>query len=332
MSLNAKIQYEQVIMTISSLIKMQVNPKAKRWVFTWNNPPDNWQDILKNGISSNTWKKEYIKFLIAEKEYGEKRGTKHIQGYFELNRKLYRNTIYNIFIPAYLEVAKGTQLDNIKYCTKTGVDIVEIGERTMETEKWCSKLDKTKKMLEDLMKTPWLEFSDKYPLEAMNRRSQLLQWKFDHTKTLPPWSGDLKKKNIWIWGPPRTGKSKWARKQVEEEKICFKWQNKWWDGYEEGTHKLVLIEDMNPEKSKLLIDHLKVWCDRYCFSGEVKGGAIKVNPGRYFFIVTSNHSIVECFSNTNDLEAIKERFSEVYIGTPNDIFLSTMLDKSIITT
>lgn len=124
----------------------------------------------------------------------------------------------------------------------------------------------------------------------------------------------------------------WAHQQAAQDEIYIKNVNKWWDGYIDGEVKLVIIEDMNPEKSKLLIDHLKVWCDRYCFSGEVKGGAIKVNPGRYFFIVTSNHSIVECFSNTNDLEAIKERFSEVYIGTPNDIFLSTMLDKSILTT
>lgn len=177
----------------------------------------------------------------------------HIQGYFELNTKYYRNTLYNIYLPAYLEIARGTQADNYKYCTKTGVDVIEVGSKTLETEKWCTRLNKTKNMLNDLMKSSWSIFSEKYPVEALNRRNQLIQWKFDHTEVKESWGGLLSYKNIWIWGPPGTGKSTWARKQMEADKTMFKLQNKWWDGYDDYHQKLVIIEDLEKNYAKGLI-------------------------------------------------------------------------------
>ena len=73
----------------------------------------------------------------------------------------------------------------------------------------------------------------------------------------------------------------------------------------------------------ILSNYIKVWGVRYSISGEIKGGAIRLNPGKYFFVITSNYSIEQCITNSEDLEAIKRRFEEVYIGTPNDIWLTT---------
>lgn len=308
------------------------NPRGKRWVFTWCNYPENWRDIITNGKNPSLWSSDNIKYLVAEKEYAPTTGMAHIQGYFELNTKFYRNSLYMVFLPAYLQIAKGTQLDNYKYCTKTGVDVIEIGSKTLETEKWCTRLIKTKNMLNDLMKTSWSMFSEKYPVEALHNRNQLVQWKFDHTEVKESWSGLLAYKNIWLWGAPGTGKSTWARKQMEANETMFKLQNKWWDGYDDYHHKLVIIEDLEKNYAKVLVSHLKVWSDRHWFSGEIKGGAIKVNPGKFFLIVTSNYSIDDCFENEEDKKAIKRRFKEVEIKTPNDIFLGTMLDKTILTT
>ena len=308
------------------------NPRGKRWVFTWCNYPENWREIITNGKNPSLWSSDNIKYLVAEKEYAPTTGMAHIQGYFELNTKFYRNSLYMVFLPAYLQIAKGTQLDNYKYCTKTGVDVIEIGSKTLETEKWCTRLIKTKNMLNDLMKTSWSMFSEKYPVEALHNRNQLVQWKFDHTEVKESWSGLLAYKNIWLWGAPGTGKSTWARKQMEANETMFKLQNKWWDGYDDYHHKLVIIEDLDKNYAKALTTHLKVWADRHWFAGEVKGGAIKVNPCKFFLVVTSNHSIEECFENEEDQKAIKRRFKEIKIEDPNDIFLSTMLDKSILTT
>lgn len=146
----------------------------------------------------------------------------------------------------------------------------------------------------------WEEFCDKYPSEAFPQRDKLLLWKRDHTKNKEPYNGLLCEKNYWIWGPTGTGKSKWARSQCEYGKLYFKLQNKWLDSYDEGNVKIVIIEDLNPEKAKMQSDHIKIWADRYWFQGEVKGASIMINPKDWNLIVTSNYSIDECFPNEQD--------------------------------
>ena len=304
----------------------ETNPRGKRWVFTWANPPEDWKQILQTLEID-----EENEYLIAEEEYAPTTGLKHIQGYIRFNKKYYRNTLYTK-LKAYWMIAKGTELQNYEYCTKTKMNIVERGTRRGTVDEYVAKIEKTKKMLDDLLKMSWEEFGNTWTIQALNRRSQLIQWKFDRTPILPPFEGELREKNVWIWGPAGTGKTVWARKQMDPKNTMFKLQNKWWEGYDDYSCRLVIIEDLDKNYAKALTTHLKVWADRHWFAGEVKGGAIKVNPCKFFLIVTSNHSIKECFENEEDQKAIKRRFKEIKIEDPNDIFLSTMLDKSILTT
>ena len=44
----------------------------------------------------------------------------------------------------------------------------------------------------------------------------------------------------------------------------------------------------------------------------------------------ANYPIEECFEKEEDKKAIKRRFREVNIKDKNDIFLKTLLDKSIL--
>lgn len=142
----------------------------------------------------------------------------------------------------------------------------------------------------------------------------------------------MARKNIWIFGPPGCGKSMWAHQQAAQDEIYIKNVNKWWDGYIDGEVKLVIIEDFPVDDKAWLINILKIWSDRYPFNGEIKGGTVRVTPGKWIIIVTSDHSIDEVFENEEDQKAIKRRFKEIKIEDPNDIFLCTMLDKSILTT
>lgn len=51
---------------------------------------------------------ENVQYLIAEEEYGEKNGTRHIQGYIRFNKKLYRSTIRSWYSPRRRDNFNGT--------------------------------------------------------------------------------------------------------------------------------------------------------------------------------------------------------------------------------
>jgi hypothetical protein len=123
------------------------------------------------------------------------------------------------------------------------------------------------------------------------------------------WNGDLKAKNVWLYGPAGTGKSRWARSHTEIRNIFSKQRNKWWDGYRE--QKIVLIDDWDKEVlglTKMMCN----WADRYPFTGETKGSAKTIAPGTFFFIVTSNYSIDESFADV-DRGPMKRRFTEIQL-------------------
>lgn len=81
--------------------------------------------------------------------------------------------------------------------------------------------------------------------------------------------------------------------------------NKWWDGYK--NQEFVLIEDWD-KTHRILAHHIKIWADRYRFTGEMKGSSRVIRPK--LIVITSNYSIEECFEGP-DIAAIKRRFIEV---------------------
>lgn len=300
-----------------------VNIRNRRWVFTWHEPPEEWKVSFTNDII-----KPLIKYLISEEEFCPSTGRKHIQGYVHFTNKMYYTTLRRM-VPCFWEVAKGTELDNYRYCTKTGRNILEIGQRLSKTEEWISKKERLLKMQDDLMKKSWNEFEEIWPIEAFNQRKKLEEYKIRHMKISNDWNGNLQEKNYWIWGPPGTGKSRWARSQGERDEIYPKNVNKWWGGIQQGQHRIVLIEDF-PQDGRPYVQLMKIWSDRYNWIGEVKNGEELIDPGKFFLIITSNYSIEEVFPGT-DAEAIRRRFKEVKINGQNDLFLQTRLNRNILT-
>ena len=99
----------------------------------------------------------------------------------------------------------------------------------------------------------------------------------------------------WWYGETGTGKS---RKVWEEYPNHYqKDKNKWWCNY--TGQDVVVIEEADPKTMEHLADRLKVWSDRYPFSGEIKGGRIEgLRPSKV--IVTSNYAIEEVFPDPRD--------------------------------
>jgi len=80
--------------------------------------------------------------------------------------------------------------------------------------------------------------------------------------------------------------------------------NKWWCGYK--GEEVVAIEEWSP-KNECTGSQLKIWADRYPFTGQIKGGSLKkIRPKK--IIVLSNYTIEECFPAKEDHLPLKRRF------------------------
>lgn len=198
----------------------------------------------------------------------------------------------------HVERCMGSVKQNIDYIKKEGEIIWEYGEvpkgEANINESWQNFIEQIKEGTVDKDSKMYA----KYRNYAKERMAEL--------KPKKTYNGELRDKNIWIHGKPGTGKSLAAR-FCDSKHIYTKNLNKWWDGY--NDEKVVILEDIDPDKAKMLAHHMKIWCDRYPFTGEVKGSSVSISP-TYNLIVTSNYSIDYCFDKV-DAEAIHRRFTEI---------------------
>lgn len=294
---------------------------AIRWCFTLNNPTEaelmTFQqhiDQMNQNIQSET---VHFTYLIYGKEHwNEGEGTPHLQGFFKLKKQKQLSWIKR-HIPglqrAHLEVARGSDSQAREYCTKEGA-FTEAGTYRQAAEKKRSPWDDIKEMIEAGADVS--QIRSEYPAQFMSRQAGITQWVLEVQAQLhpEPWDGDLKAKNVWVWGPPGTGKSRWAHSLPGIK--YMKLANKWWDGF--NGQQVVLMEDLDPTRCQALAQHLKIWADRYPFTAEVKGGHRPIRP-EYQFIITSNYHPDSCFATTEDQDAIKRRFSIFKLDFPGAV-------------
>lgn len=293
-----------------------MNPRARCWCFTWNNYPEDWMEVL-NKLECN--------YIIAEPEEGTIEHTPHIQGYVRFGKQVYFTALKKFRSELHWEVARGTEGQNIAYCTKDGTKRFEKGEPRLSENSIKMRNFDWGRLLEDYGKMTKEEFYNCYPRISIQfgKRLQQLHSEISFEKKQVTYPGDLRTKNFWVFGKPGTGKSRWAREQGLS--VYNKPTNKWWDSYK-GNEEIVLIEDFPCliENKGALGQQMKLWSDRYPFTAEVKNGGIVVQPNNFYLIVTSNYSIDECF-NEGDVQAIKRRFCEIPILDEFDLFLSKKL-------
>lgn len=127
-------------------------------------------------------------------------------------------------------------------------------------------------------------------------------------------------KAYWYYGETRLGKSWKALIDMGVDvhgvmsQVYFKPVNKWFDGY--NGQDIVMMDEVELSDGCWLLGKLKKWTDALPELVEVKSGFC---PKEWsIFIVTSNHSIRDVFYNGKnqlDVDALYERFSEVFIHT-----------------
>lgn len=266
--------------------RQPTSSRSRGWVFTLNNPTE-WDNVDIERLQ------EGAQYVIYGREVGEE-GTPHYQGY------CYFSTLKSLlqvkdFLPrAHWERQRGTISEAIEYCKKDG-DFEETGERPYGPE---GQKQQWKEVLQLARAGKMQEIEDRFPAIFLRYHAKLSGL----FKPERPIILDILENEWWV-GPTGTGKSRtlWTQWPDHYQKSL----NKWWDGYE--NQETVAIEEWAP-RNEVTASFLKIWSDRYPFSGEIKGGTLqKIRPKR--IIVLSNYTIEECFPQAQDQEPIRRRFN-----------------------
>lgn len=241
-------------------------------------------------------------YMVAAIEKAPKTGHEHMHIFVQYNRtvKLYVRFLQG----AHVEKCYGSTPQNIDYVKKDGNVIYEKGNPKVPQHKIDEVWDQ---FIEDIHNGEVDKDSKMYARFHGYARERLLELE-KHTV----YEGKLDIKNYWIHGPTGCGKSSFVRKLFPTNEIYNKQLNKWWDGY--NKQQCVLLEDIDPDRAKILVHHLKIWADRYPFLAEQKGSTVELDAGNFMLIITSQYSIEECFSDPKterDGDALKRRFTEV---------------------
>nr|WAE42621.1 MAG: replication associated protein [Cressdnaviricota sp.] len=269
-----------------------VQSKSRGWCWTINNPTD--FDVLQVDQL-----KEYAKYWCYGREYGDDRGTEHLQGFVYFTNACGLGRVKSLLGRAHLEPQRGTAHQAIEYCKKDG-RFVEWGEKPdhgggrTQREKW--------RTLVTLAESGELaRIRDEYPGEYFRYHERIRSLRI---RSSTPINGDLA--HEWWYGNTGTGKSRKLWEMYPDH--YAKELNKWWDGYADET--VVAIEEWAP-KNECTASFLKVWADRYPFPAQIKGGSLKkIRPTKV--IVLSNYTIDQCFPNAEDREPMKRRFKVVH--------------------
>lgn len=254
--------------------------------------------------NENNWK-----FGMPEFATSRPNSTHHFQCFVVLKDGKTRSAFKRIVPRAHFEVCGGSPESNITYCTKDG-EWIESGTRPMtQAQKGKAGGDAEKERwthMRELAKVrDWQTFETEYPRELT-----LYDGAFEKVAMQYAPNIDLEDNTvvgIWIYGPTGTGKTYHVFHNMVDDrtKVYQKNISKWWDGYKQDKHEVVLIDDVSPFHVKIA-DDLKVWVQEYAFNAEYKGGSFYIRPKQ--IVVTSNYRISDIWMDKITQETLGRRF------------------------
>lgn len=263
------------------------NSAAKRWCFTLNNYTQEELAEVHRYVRENC----HYAVVGAEKAATS---TRHLQGYMHLRRKSRISSLKSgCFGRAHLEVAKGSALDNTRYCSKEDRSPFIHGEIPTSVGREDLKGPSRDELAETFSASVRAEgHTGIVKWASINPGA----WFFDGRRITDNFLMLHRPEDRpgiyveWLWGQPGVGKSRKAHMDLPAAYIKEP-RTKWWTGY--LLEKTVIIDDFGP--NSIDINHLLRWFDRYKCLVETKGGMVPLLADR--FIVTSNFTPQECFTD-----------------------------------
>lgn len=247
------------------------NRMSKRWTFTINNPTD----PVPYDVTQ-------MDFLIYQRERGEN-GTEHFQGYVVFkNRKRLQSAKAMIDERAHMEIARGSDEQNIAYCSKPDTRIgepTEFGDRPTGGGGQGKRNDLTPFVTAIREKRSFNELLDTFPAECV-RYTRAIR---DIRLAMPPPRRDAVRV-IVLWGPTGTGKTYAAFQHFPNlYRVNYGNGGVWFDGY--AGEDVILLDEYD---SQIPLAKLIPLLDPYPLRCEFKGG--HANAEWTTVIITSNTS------------------------------------------
>lgn len=280
--------------------------KMRAWCFTINNyDEENW----------NLLKEMDCTYLVMGKEMSSS-GTPHIQGYIYFKNARTRNGISKTkeFKRAALFAAKGTAIENEKYCKKEGREVFEKGMMPKQGER--TDILKLKDIIDkhgdisDIFRS-----EETFGTAITNIRSLLI---YKNSLLKPRSKAPI---NVWLYGKTGTGKTRYPHDYFGFSNVYIKDGSKWWDNYTQQT--CILIDDFDGKWP--FRDFLRL-LDIYHYQGQCKNGYLWINSD-YIFI-TCEYTPAEIFPNEDERSQVMRRLFRV-VNMNTKIGLEGLLpDKS----
>lgn len=291
------------------------NYRVRNYMFTWNNPEEDSEsalDMFRLFHQDMT----YIRFQL---EIGET-GTPHFQGYIEYNRAITISTLRKrIPINIHWEPRRGTQKQAIEYVWKIETSINDTQVEWGTPKEQGKRTDLYQFRDEIKSGTGIMELLETYPIQMAIYPKFYRLCRSIYTQHYE----NKDKQVILCIGPPRSGKTKFAREYNPNSYwIAPIATRQWFDGYE--GQQIAIFDDYGLDGTVYkLVDLLRLthtWTEVV----PVKGGFATWNPD--VIIITTNYHPLLWYKLNADFdadrierwisyEALWKRFTKVMLFT-----------------
>lgn len=248
-----------------------MNANVRRFCFTWNNYTEEAYKKCEDFINT------YCKYGIVGEEIAPNTGTIHLQGFCNLHKPIRFNKIKkHLDNSIHLEKANGSDEDNQKYCSKSGIYFEKgtpcsQGHRS-DLQAVVETIAQSNSTLQDI--------ATKHPTAYIRYHKGIREY----LRMVKPIQERQHKTLVYyFWGPPGSGKSRRALEEAKatNQPIYYKPRGLWWDGYNQQPN--VIIDDFY---GWIKYDEMLKIMDRYPYKVQVKGGFEEFTSERIW--ITSN--------------------------------------------